>query len=55
MTSNTTMHAITGTGVSGALLGVWTDPRAQKLRVPPFAHWITDNSREVSARRYRHT
>ena len=55
MTSNTTMRAITGTRVSGALLGVWTDPRAQKLRVPPFAHMTTDNSRGTSAQRYRHT
>ena len=55
MTSNTTMRAITGTRVSGALLGVWTDPRAQKLRVPPFAHMTADNSRGTSAQRYRHT
>ena len=51
----TTMRAITGTRVSGALLSAWTHPRAQKPRVAPFAHWTTDNSRGTSARRYRHT
>jgi hypothetical protein len=51
----TTMRAITGTHVSGALLVDPTAPRAQKPRVAPFAPWFTDNSKEVSARRYRHT
>jgi hypothetical protein len=51
----TTMRAITGTHVSGALLVDPTAPRAQKPRVAPFARWSTDNSREMSARRYRHT
>ena len=55
MITTTTMRAITGTRVSGALLPAWTDPRAQKQRVAPFAHWTTDNSRGMSARRYRHT
>ena len=50
----TTMRAITGTHVSGALFVVPTAPRAQKPRVAPFASWI-DNYREMSARRYRHT
>lgn len=51
----TTMRAITGTHVSGALLVDPTAPRARKPRVAPFAPWSTDNSKEVSARRYRHT
>jgi len=51
----TTMRAITGTHASGALLVVPTAPRAQKQRVAPFAPWSTDNSREMSAPRYRHT
>ncbi len=55
MTSTTTMRTIAGTRVSGASLPVWTDPRAQKLRVAPFAHRAIDNYREMSARRYRHT
>ena len=52
--TNTTMRAITGTHVSGALFLVPTAPRAQKPRVATFASWI-DNYREMSARRYRHT
>ena len=51
----TTMRAITGTHVSGALFVVPTAPRAQKPRVAPFAPWSADNYREMSARRYRHT
>ena len=51
----TTMRAITGTHVSGALLVDPTAPRAQKPRVAPFAPWSVDNCREKSALRYRHT
>ena len=51
----TTMRASTGTYVVGASLPVSTAPRAQKLRVAPFAPWIADNSRKMSARRYRRT
>jgi hypothetical protein len=53
----TTMRAITGTHVSGALPVVPTAPRAQKTRVAPFAPWSanSDNYTEMSARRYRHT
>jgi hypothetical protein len=53
----TTMRASTGTHVVviGASLPVLTAPRAQKLRVAPFAPWIADNSRKMSAWRYRHT
>ena len=50
----TTMRAITGTHVSGALPVFATAPRAQKPRVAPFAPWI-DNCKGMSARRYRHT
>ena len=53
--TNTTMRVITGTHVSGALLVDPTAPRAQKPRVAPSAPWFVDNSKEVSARRYRHT
>ena len=50
----TTMRAFEGTRVSGALPVAWPSPRAQKLRVTPFAHWTIDNSRGLSARGYRH-
>ena len=53
--TNTTMRAITGTHVSGALPVVAPAPRAQKPRVAPFTPWSVDNYREKSARRYRHT
>ena len=52
--TNTTMRAITGTHVSGALPVVAPAPRAQKPRVALFASWI-DNCKGMSARRYRHT
>jgi hypothetical protein len=51
----TTMRAITGTHVSGALPVSAPAPRAQKPRVAPFAPWSADNYRDMSARRYRHT
>ena len=51
----TTMREFTGTHVAGALRVVPTAPRVQKPRVAPFAPWPIDNSREMSARRYRHT
>jgi hypothetical protein len=50
----TTMRAVAGTRVSGVVLAV-PATRAQKLRVAPFAPWTDDNSRGMSARRYRHT
>ncbi len=49
----TTMHAVTGTGVLGVIFSTVT--RARKPRVAPSAPWPTDNSRGMSARRYRHT
>ena len=53
--TSTTMRAITGTHVSGALPVVPTATRAQKPRVAPFAPWSADNCKEESAQRYRHT
>jgi len=53
--TTTTMRAFTGTHIAGAFLVDPTAPRAQKPRVAPFAPWSIDNSREVSAQRYRHT